>query len=224
MSVVSEIKCVKCDRMYSGLRSKCPYCGTRRISRGKYSPSGDNSSGKILIAVLIMSVFVVATGVLLFTTDVEETPNVGNEILGAYEEDDDDNGLDGFVTLESPDPVLPTEEYDEYEDYEEDLEPLVVRSVRVLLNGNPFRFRDPSTGFDEFSFRVGESLVLSARIEPIGVEEQIIWATSDMGVFDVTPTAPNSNEATVRAVGRGNARLTVTVGDIVETVIVRVQN
>ena len=81
MSIVSEIKCARCDRKYSGVRSRCPYCGARRIGRGKYSEDSDNSKGKMLISVLVLGVCVIAAGFLLFTTpvdagsDVKDTPN-----------------------------------------------------------------------------------------------------------------------------------------------------
>ena len=68
MSIIPEVKCARCDRSYSGVRSRCPYCGARRIGGGKYSEEGDNSKGKMIIGVLILAVLVVAAGVLLFTT------------------------------------------------------------------------------------------------------------------------------------------------------------
>ena len=217
MSVISEIKCSKCDRMYSGLRSKCPYCGVRRISRGKYSEDGENSSGKILIAILIMAVFVVATGVLLFTTEVEEIPD--ETVLSEDEMDPDD----GLVSLESeitvPEPIELEEE--EEEEPEEPLEALTLRSISVLYRGN--QLIQGSEG-REFSFRVGESLSLTARVEPLGIEADIIWASSDRAIFEVTPTDTSGTEAVVRAIGRGTGRLTVTVGELTETVIVRVQS
>ena len=222
MSLVSEIKCVKCDRMYSGLRSKCPYCSTRRIDFGKYSESGDNPKGKILIAILIMSVFVVATGVLLFTAEVEEVPDEDEYISNGYAEEDDNGFEDGFISLPTVEPVLP--EVDDYEDpYYDDgfQEELVARTVSVRFRNNPL-IQGPEGR--EFTTSVGESIPLSVRVEPLGVEDEIIWSSSDRAIFEVTPTNPEHTEATVRAVGRGTGRLTVTVGDVTETVIVRVPN
>ena len=66
MSIIAEVKCARCDRKYSGVRSRCPYCGARRIGRGKYSEEADDSRGKMLIGILIMAVLVVAAGVLLY--------------------------------------------------------------------------------------------------------------------------------------------------------------
>ena len=216
MSVVSEIKCGKCDRMYSGLRSKSPYCGTRRISRGKYSEDRDNSSGKILIAVLIMSVFVVATGVLLFTTEVPEPPPPVLEDV--EEEDPDESELDGYVSLPAAEPVIPEPEEDEEEQEEPEI-PLEARTISVRYGNNPLILGSEGR---EFSFNVGDSLTLTVRIEPLGVEDEIIWESSNDGIFSVTPNNPEKTEAIVRAIGRGTARMSVSVGDLTETVIVRV--
>lgn len=216
MSLVSEIKCVKCDRMHSGLRSKCPYCGTRRISRGKYSGDGENFNGKVLIAVLIMSIFVVATGVLLYTTEVEDDPP-DEYLMNGNGELDDLEGDDGHVSIPATEPVLPVVE--EPEEPEEPEEILIVRSVQVRFGGN--RLIRGADG-DEFSFNVGQALNLTVHVEPLGIEYVPMWATSDRGIFEVTPTNTENTEVTVRATGRGTGRLTVTVGDVTETVIVRV--
>jgi len=221
MSVVSEIKCGKCDRMYSGLRSKCPYCATRRISRGKYADDGNNSSGKILIAILIMTVFVVATGVLLFTTEVEDIPE---ETLI---EDDDENGLDdGYISLESELPVVPIIEEDEEEEEEElPEESLVVRGVRVFNGGNLFGVAVTNGPEDrDATIKMGENYTLTARVEPMGIDAEITWATSDRGVFEITPQNVDNTEASLRAVGTGTARLEVTADDISWVIIIRVQS
>lgn len=220
MSLVSEIKCVKCDRMYSGLRSKCPYCSTRRIDFGKYSEGGNNYRGKVLIAVLIMSVFVVATGVLLFTAEVEEVPDEDEYISNGYAEENGNGFLDdGLLSLPAVHEVTPQED-DEEDPYDDGFEhEIVARDVSVRFNNNPLILGPEGR---EFSMRVGESITLTVRIEPLGVEDEIIWLSSDRAIFEVTPTNPEHTEVTVRAVGRGTARLNVTVGEVTETVIVRV--
>jgi len=220
MSVVSEIKCGKCDRMYSGLRSKCPYCNTRRIGLGKYSEVGGNANGKILIAVLIMSVFVVATGVLLFTTEVEEVPEE-EEYLSSEDLEENGTGFDdGFLSVPALEPVLPVAEDDEFDDDDFfDEGPIVARSISVRFNNNPL-----IQGSDgrEFTSSVGERIVLTVSIEPLGVEDPIEWASSDRAIFEVVPNNTENTEVTVTATGRGTGRLTVTVGELTETVIVRV--
>ena len=221
MGIISEIKCSKCDRMYSGLRSRCPYCGTRRIGRGKYSDETDNSKGKMLIAVLIMGVLVVATGVLLFTTEAPEPDDsmLGDELEESLEESPlDDN--EGIFALDGANLVVPPE--DDIEPPEEEDTPLTVEvqsvTVRHGRNNLPGHPNAP-----EFSLKLNEtSITLNVSVEPVGVLEIPQWTTSNMNVFEVTPTTPEADEATVRAISKGTATLTVAVGEVSQDVIVRI--
>ena len=221
MSIISEIKCAKCDRMYSGIRSKCPYCNARRIGFGKYSEDSANARGKLLIAVLIMSVFVVATGVLLFTTEPEDLPDIDIDLSNAGDEPlDGDTSPDDHVSLPSANPVITDPDDDLLPpDDPTPVGPIRATSISVRYNNSPLISGSEGR---EFSFSVGDALTLTVRIEPLGVEDEIIWSSSDRAIFEVTPTNPEHTEVTVRAIGRGTGRLTVTVGDISETVIVRV--
>jgi len=87
MAIVNEIKCARCDRKYSGVRSRCPYCGARRIGRGKYSDDSDNAKGKMLISVLIMAVFTVGAAILLFSTPSADAGPVEPPSIGSPEDD-----------------------------------------------------------------------------------------------------------------------------------------
>ena len=65
MGIVSEVKCHRCDRRYSGFRSRCPYCGARRSRRGKRASESGNSKAKLMIGVLLLIVLIVAVIILL---------------------------------------------------------------------------------------------------------------------------------------------------------------
>ena len=225
MSIISEIKCGKCDRMYSGIRSRCPYCGTRRIGRGKHSDEADNSKGKMLIAVLIMGVLVVATGVLLFTTEV---PDVDEPFMSSEEPGDESeepvNGDEGNYTLDGTNPVLVIDDGEDPSGPGEDdlgtpmsveVQSVTVRYGRGALIGSP--------DAPEFTLRMSEgNITLNVSIEPVGVQDIPQWASSSMSIFEVTPLAPDGIEANVRAIGRGTATLTITVGDYKQEVTVRI--
>ena len=207
MSIVSEIKCARCDRKYSGVRSRCPYCGARRIGRGKYSEEADNAKGKMLISVLILAVLVVAAGVLWFTTEVPD-----DERLGADPPElsiPDDLGTDSVEgTQDVPEPPPPPPPPPEPEE-----PPLEVRSINITYDGR---------NREEFTAKVNERVPLRVRIEPPGIEEQVIWESSNKDVFDVVPEDTMGNSATVTGIGTGNATLTVYVGDKEAKCIVRV--
>jgi len=216
MSIISEVKCARCDRKYSGVRSRCPYCGARRIGRGKYSEEADNSKGKMLIGIMIMSVLVVAAAILLFTTPADEEGNLGASAANPSSPvssmpDESDN-----ITEEGNN-VPPAETPPE--DTEPPMTPAApeVRAVFIVYGSN-------NRVMEDFTVKVGEKVPLRVRIEPMGVLDEIIWSTSNRGVFDIVPDNTEGTAATVHGLGRGTATLTVSVGGVEATCIVRGRN
>ena len=214
MSIISEVKCARCDRKYSGVRSRCPYCGARRIGRGKYSEDSDNSKGKMLIGVLIMSVLVIAVAVMLFSTEKPEATDVDspqiNSTDGINNPGDDDN-----TEMPGKNPVIPTLPVEPNVD--ETPEPTIsptpeVRSVTITYANRETK---------DFTVKVGESVSLRVRIDPVGVEEEIIWTSSNRNVFEVVETNTEKTNAKVTGIGTGVATLTVSVGDVVAECTVR---
>jgi len=205
MAIINEIKCARCDRKYSGVRSRCPYCGARRIGRGKYSENSDNARGKMLISVLIMAVFVVGAGVLLFTSPGEaDAGDIPDEDLAVTNPEDD---VDQVQTLTPS----PTPELVEPEEPEE--EEVIISSVVIRFSGNPR---------EEFTAKIGEMVPLRVTWEPPGSEPDIEWMTSDPNIFDVIPVTVNEGErfrrgAEVTGIGEGWATLTVSVGGVEAT-------
>ena len=39
MSLIPEVKCRRCGESFSSLRSRCPNCGTRRVSQSGRTPA-----------------------------------------------------------------------------------------------------------------------------------------------------------------------------------------
>ena len=60
MAFVSDVKCGKCDRRYSGLRGRCPYCGTRRGKTGKHANQGGNTTGKLIVGLILILLLIAA--------------------------------------------------------------------------------------------------------------------------------------------------------------------
>ena len=215
MSLVSEIKCARCDRKYSGVRSRCPYCGARRIGRGKYTEDADNTKGKMLISILIMSCLVVAAGILLFTTDMGAEAALPPAIIepenGAMDTED-------ITSLQGTHQGASRPDFEDIEEPEEPEEPPspAIRSIDV-------RSQHGRMGGD-VSINVGEVLNLTVRIEPVGVEAEVTWESSNSNAFEVVPTNPEGTEARLTGAGRNtNGYLVVTVGDVVSRHMIRVR-
>jgi len=207
MSIVAEIKCARCDRKYSGVRSRCPYCGARRIGRGKYSEDADDSKGRILIGVLILAALVLATGFLIFTAPEDQNAGLGPSISdsepdpGEIEDEPPDTGPPPTPELPTivPEPPSPQPQ---------------VSNVTITYNGRKT---------EDFTEYVGKTVPLGARVEPVGIQEEIIWMSSDRNVFEVTTTNADGTAARVTPIGRGTATLTVSVGGVEAECIVRVK-
>ena len=67
MAFVSDVKCGKCDRRYSGLRGRCPYCGTRRGKTGKHANQGGNTTGKLIVGLILILLLIAAVVFLIIT-------------------------------------------------------------------------------------------------------------------------------------------------------------
>lgn len=84
MSVIPQVKCRRCGESFSALRSRCPNCGTRRVTQSARTPSPTPSTvkgtaayeraetntkwqiifGLILVAAVILAVIVMVTTTL----------------------------------------------------------------------------------------------------------------------------------------------------------------
>jgi len=215
MSIVAEVKCARCDRLYSGVRSRCPYCGARRIGRGKYSDENDGAKGKMLIGIIVLAVLVVAVIVLLLTTDkpddnqeLSTPPPSQSESQTPEPIESGNEGVSGRPVETSHSP--PEESVSE----EPSVSPSpTVTSVMITYTGYERK---------EFTAKIGEQVPLKIKVEPPGVEADVEWSSSNTSIFDVVQTDINGSSATVTAKQVGNATLTVRVGDINVTCIVRV--
>ena len=211
MGIISEVKCGRCDRRYSGFRSRCPYCGARRNKRGKHADDDDNSRGKLIVGILLLLILIVAIVVLIVTS-------LGEKNAKPKEDDKDTNIVDinddeittvpGNETAPKPsDTTIPPE--NEKKPEEQTNNDIQADSVTLMYAGYELEDLD-------FSMNVGDSLKLDCEIEPEDTGLKPKWTSSNEDVFIV------KSDGTVTAVGSGTETLTVSVGDISVDCIVRV--
>jgi len=206
MALVNDIKCARCDRKYSGVRSRCPYCGARRIGRGKYTEDADNAKGKMLISILILSVFTVAAGVMLFTTPSDSSGLPPNDSSISNPEDD----IDNFPAIPIDDTPTPTPEVVDTP------APLVLERIQIhrTAQGGGGRVQDVS-----FWLSREKQFDLTSFIDPPGIDVSIEWSSSDEDVFLIEEVFGGVR---LHFVGEGTARLVLTVGDMTDSCIIRV--
>jgi len=75
----------------------------------------------------------------------------------------------------------------------------------------------------DITLHLGVSHTLGIRVEPVGVEDTVIWTSSDLSVFEVIASNPEGTSATVTPVGIGHATLTASVGGVEATLVIRVR-
>ena len=214
MSIVSEVKCGKCDRMYSGARARCPYCSARRIGSRKHSDDADNARGQMLIALLIAFVLVVATGVLIFTDEESGEIDIP-QVMQSPEEPDDEDEDEDPLALAPLDPVVPLEDLDADDEDTDKTFAFEVRSLTITYDGSERT---------EFTAKVDETVPLRVRVEPVGVESEPIWTSSDRSVFEVVKANVGGTAVNVKGIGPGTATLTVSIGDVSQECVVRVRS
>ena len=218
MSIISEVKCARCDRKYSGVRSRCPYCGARRIGSGKYSEEGDNSKGKMIIGILVLAVLVVAAGVLLFTAPRPEDESPPSSNISDRDTHDQADDSDTISMPGNASSVPPSSSDESETDSEEPAAPTSVASMIITYAGQE---KTDFTGY------VGERVSLRVKIEPPGLEltEEVIWQSSDTSVFEVVKDNTEGTAATVTIIGTGSAKsatLTASIGGVEAKCTVRV--
>jgi len=164
----------------------------------------------MIVGILIMSVLVVAVGILLFTAptpeQVFEEPEDTSEPSSSPDNtlsDNDTISEDGkTVVTQSPPPS------DEPEDPTPTPTPApTVESVDITYS---------NTIKTDITLQVGERVPLRARVEPAGIEltEKIIWLSSNPSVFDVVADNLEGTSAEITRIGQGTATLTVIAGNV----------
>jgi len=188
------------------------------MGHGKYSESAENMKGKMLISVLILSVFVVGAGILLFTSPAEadiQYPGDDSDISGMEED------IQTFLPLEPIDPTptpVPTPPPPP---------PIQITDIFITYGGS----RN-----DDFTVGRDQSVGVRLHVDPPNVDlsnYRVEWESSDPEVFGVVATITDPGTtwrgADVRGITNGDENLTVTVRDLggevvaYHTIIVRVR-
>lgn len=90
MGIIPRITCRRCGRIYSGIRSRCPYCGTSRVTQSERTPTptpGENPATQAgrraaaqnkwqLIFAGILVVAIILAVIVLVSTTLNKKPPV----------------------------------------------------------------------------------------------------------------------------------------------------
>ena len=212
MSFIPRVTCRRCGRQFSGIRGRCPYCGTRRVKQSDRVPGptpGEDSStpsgqraavnarwqmifGGILLVAVILAVVVLVSLSLNGTGTTKTTPTLPAT-----------SPTDNYVVTPPPTPtVVPT--------------PTPTIDSVTLYWGDSVLADD---------ITLSDPLTLTAYIWPQTVSisaEDILWSTSDPNVVSIEVNSEDPKFCTITAEGAGSCEVTLTVFGVSDKVVVRV--
>ena len=212
MSFIPRVTCRRCGRQYSGLRGRCPYCGTRRVKQSDRVPATSASTdpstaageraasnarwqlifGGILLLAVILAVVVLVSISLNSSTQggpVTTVPPVTGTTAPP-------------PTPTPPPPPTPTP---------------TIESVTIYYNNAAAT--DTGYTMDPRWNGPGETLTISVMIYPQTSTidpSDIVWSSSDESVITVTPSDTGTT-CTLTQVGNGSCTITVSVFGVSDT-------
>ena len=194
MSVIPKITCRRCGREYSGLRSRCPYCGTSRkksaeriplrtSSENAGTPAAEhaavNTKWQLLFGGILL-IAVVAAVIVLITVSLNAEKN-----SSAAVDPTPPATVSSAAPVTTPTPTpTPTPS---------------VTSVTITFLGSKRT---------EFAAKVGDEVQLSATVYPTGTDQTVTWSSKDESVARV------SDKGVVTGVGKGTTTITVECGGV----------
>ncbi len=218
---MARVKCNRCDRYYSGMHLKCPYCGAHRSKKTVRKEQEEMSNAKFVIGGIVLIALIAAVVVLLIVSlsggdskpksdATDDTPEyVQDEGVDSLEGESagDDTPEDGTsedgtapegstpedgAAITTPDDQTGTD--------------LVINSVKIVLYG------EEKT---DVTVYIGDVYDFGFETDPETVDETATWTSDDESVAVVLP----NGEVTI--VGEGTTFINCTVGGKTGSMLVR---
>ena len=202
MSVIPKITCRRCGREYSGLRSRCPYCGTgrsrsaeriplRTSSENAGTPAAEHAAVNTKWQMLfggILLIAVVAAVIVLITVSLNASKNTSASAAPTPP-----------ATVSSAAPVTTPTPTPEPTPTPTPTPTPSVTSLTITFLGSKRT---------EFAAKVGDEVQLSATVYPTGTDQTVTWSSKDESVAKV------SDKGVVTGVGKGTTTITAECGGV----------
>jgi len=203
MALFQQVKCGRCDRNYSSIHSKCPYCGAKKNRDGKNASGGDNTKWQVIVGLVVLILIIVAVVVLLAQSlkDREPEPSPGQAAASATPKSG--TGVTTVTASPTHEPTAP---------------PTATPSPTPSPTPEPVVNSIVLSREDFTLSGKGDSYTIVATISPAGSNAEIIWISEDPNVATVDETGK------VVAVANGTTIVSATAGGITKECVVRVRN
>ena len=199
MALFKDVKCGRCDKHYSSIHSKCPYCGARKNRDGKIGPGENSTRWQVIVGLVVLILIIIAVVVLLAKSLENRDPEPANTAKPPVSASPS-NGVSTVTANPSASPAAPTHTPDPTP---EPTPAPVVNSI--VLNREDFTLSNP-----------GDTFQMVATVSPAQVQVDIIWISEDPDVATV------DENGLVTAVNHGNTKVSATAGGVTKECIVRV--
>ena len=202
MALFQQVKCGRCDRNYSSIHSKCPYCGAKKNRDGKTAAGGDNTKWQVIVGLVVLILIIVAVVILLAQSlkDRDPEPSAGQPGVSASPKDTGVTTVTASPTNAPSAPPTATPTPTPEATPEPVVNSIVLSREDFTLNGK------------------GDSYKIVATISPAGSNAEIIWISEDPNVATV------DENGLVTAVSDGTTIVSATAGGITKECTVRVRN
>lgn len=214
MSMIPEVKCRRCGETFSSMRSRCPNCGTRRVTQSGRAPGttpgtvrgtasyerAETNTKWQMIFGLILVVAVILAVIVMVSTSLDGADSKGNTqpTLPA--------ATDYVPIIDTPPTPVPTPTP-------------TVESIRIMYYNE-----EKET---EFSMTEGDANIpLTAQVLPVTVTGvKVNWSVNDeTGEYcTVTSTGDNSCEVAIVKAKPGGVQLTAECNGVTKTITVYLQ-
>lgn len=202
MGMIPEVKCRRCGATFSALRSRCPNCGTRRVTQSGRTPGttpgtvkgtasyerAETNTKWQMIFGLILVVAVILAVIVMVTTSLSSPDGSSNHKATPPPMDT------GTPVIEAPPTPTPTPTP-------------TVESIDITFGNKKVNAGEKSWPQQT----VGETIKYQAQAYPMGLSGlEYKWSTDNEEVFKLTPEE-NGLYCTVECIGfiNGGAKITV---------------
>ena len=211
MSVIPKIECRRCGRTFSGLRSRCPYCGTTRVRAGDRVPpvtssendgtpaaarAALNTRWQMIFGLLLLAAVVLAV-IILITVSLSDAKNIAPS----------SQNLPTQETAEVTDQPVESAEPDASAAPEESAEPTAAPEPTgtPITTAGSIKLTYYGSEISEFTESIGETVPLEAVTYPADLEVE--WTSDNESVCMV-------KNGQVTGIGSGMTTVTAKCGDV----------
>lgn len=205
MGIIPKVKCSRCERSFSVLQSKCPYCGARRSKGGKFSmPEPGDPKWRLAVGVLLL-IAVLCTVIAIVNINGKDADESAK--TSAAETSPSPSGTGDADVSPSPDASGATTSDTDLPSPSPSADSIESITIKwAYYNGS-----------NEMTIDVGFSIELNAEIYPTTADVEVTWSSENPSVCTVDESGK------IKGVGSGTTTIVAEYNGVRGELIVHVK-